>query len=460
MNENDLKKYTVILGGGSGILFQPVDSDKTYILSAKHIFYDKVENDRGISKSVLKKTIDLSFSDVQNSAEMLEVKWEENYFEHPNIDAAILKIDKKENIEEILIDENCTAFNECILCGYPRNLRINQNDKYSTYNISHKIDITGNGYLRLQANFGTLSHNDISGFSGGGIFRENNNSIILVGIQSSTTTDSANGQIDIIPLRWFKEIVEKYDLPELRPVFLSNFKFLQEKSFDFSAGIDDDDISYTRLFLKQKTAEVISSNITPQFIKDYFMDRLLVNDSDILKLNDDLIYVTWLEFLTLINIVKDKICNVNDLEDVFCTLRLLYRRTANDWLDTDFLKDCLVSNYDGLAENGTVFIKTSNLPSKQNIKHYKLDRGSIVPRIDSLKNNFENGTLNSDVNNITNALSELKEFVFDKYNFVHFEYLKHFMLVENSEDYRSYKKSNEKELLIKLKEEYGKIFRI
>ena len=46
----------------------------------------------------------------------------------------------------------------------------------------------------------------------------------------------------------------------------------------------------------------------------------------------------------------------------------------------------------------------------------------------------------SDVNNITNALSELKEFVFDKYNFIHFEYLKHFMLVENSENYKNFKK--------------------
>ena len=54
----------------------------------------------------------------------------------------------------------------------------------------------------------------------------------------------------------------------------------------------------------------------------------------------------------------------------------------------------------------------------------------------------------------------LNEFVFDKFNFVHFEYLKHFMLVENSDNYKMYKKSNEDELLTKLKEEYGKIFRI
>ena len=34
------------------------------------------------------------------------------------------------------------------------------------------------------------------------------------------------------------------------------------------------------------------------------------------------------------------------------------------------------------------------------------------------------------------------------------------MLVENSENYKNFKKSNENELLTKLKEEYGKIFGI
>ena len=47
-----------------------------------------------------------------------------------------------------------------------------------------------------------------------------------------------------------------------------------------------------------------------------------------------------------------------------------------------------------------------------------------------------------------------------KFNFIHFEYLKKYMLIENSENFKTYKKSNEHELLIKLKEEYGKVFGI
>ena len=448
MTENDIKKYSVILGEGSGALFQPADSDKTYVLSARHVFYDEIEDERGGKKSEVKKEITLRFSDSQDEEKVIEIKNGENYFEHSesSIDAAILLLPDIGGYNQIFIDNN-TSSNEYNMAGFPQSRRAS-NDKYNKYKISDIIS-SDQSVLSLRLEVAHLSHSDISGFSGGGIIKFNEDYLTICGIQSRTPEEDCNG-----------EIAKQYNLPELLPSFLVNFKFLQQTAFNFDAGIDDEDISFTRLFLKQKTEEVLSSDITPRFIKDYFTDRLLINEKDMLKLNDELIYITWLEFLTLINIVKDKTCNISDLENIFCYLRLLYRKTETDWLETDFLKDCLVSNYDGLEENGTVFIKTNKLPSKQNIKHYRLDKGSIVPRIDSLKSNYENGTLNSDVNNITNALSELKEFVFEKYNFIHFEYLKHFMLVENSENYKTFKKSNENELLIKLKEEYGKVFGI
>lgn len=456
MSGEKFKINSVIIDGGSGVLYQ-VNSviDYSYLLSAKHIFYidNKLENG-------LKNKVPISFYDDQRKKIDIVLIKNINYFEHDTLDAAILKIDKNENAIEVLSEEDCNDYSECILCGYPGSLRNNPNDNYSSYKISHKINQTVNGYFRLQTDFGTLTHEDVSGFSGGGIFRENNGYINIIGVQSSTVTGYANGQIDVVPIAKFKEIKIDGSFLDFIPNYLKSFEFLKEKAFDLNASIDDEDISFTRLFLKRKAEEVLSSNVTPLFIKDYFKDRLLINDKDVTKLNDALIYTTWLEFLTLINIVKEKTCNISDLEGVFSHLRLLYRKTDTDWLETNFLKDCLVSNYDGLAENGTVFIKTSKLPLKQQIKHYRLNKGDIVPRIDSLKGKYENGTLNSDVNNITNAISMLNEFVFDKFNFVHFEYLKHFMLVENSENYKIYKKSNEDELLIKLKEEYGKIFRI
>ncbi|MCD1118109.1 ABC-three component system protein [Chryseobacterium turcicum] len=461
MDENYLKRYTVILGGGSGVLFQPLDETKTYILSARHIFYKDVENDRGQKTNILTEKISFYFSYAQNDKKEIEIKIGENYFEHSdeNIDAAILILNENLGLNQIFVDENCIAFNECLLCGYPNKINDNDNDKYSNHQINRKIDTTNNGYLRLETNFGNLNHEDIIGFSGGGILRLNNGVINIIGIQSSTITDYANGQIDIVPINKFIQIVEENNLSEMIPSFLKSFEFLKDKVFDISAGILDENISYTRKFLKDKTLEVINSDITPIFIKNLFKERLLINENSGVKLNDELIYVTWLEFLTLINIAKEIACSQNDLEGIFSMTRLLYKNTDDDWQSDNFLGDCLSSNYLGLNENGTVFIKTKSNPIAGNIAYYKLEKGSLVPRIDSFRKSHENGTL-SVVNDVGRPIDDITDFIFDKYNFVHFEYLKKYMLIENSENFKTYKRSNEPELLIKLKEEYGKVFGI
>jgi hypothetical protein len=460
MDETDLKRYTVILEGGSGVLFQPLDETKTYILSAKHVFYNIIPNDSGTDTKELKKSISYSFSDNQNEPNEIEIINGENYFEHSdeNVDTAILILNENLGFNQIFIDTDCIVFNECLLCGYPCKIDDNINDRYSNHQISRKIDTTNNGYFRLETNFGNLNNEDIKGFSGGGVLRLNNGNINIIGIQSSTITDYANGQIDIVPINKFIEIVKDNYLSEMIPSFLTSFKFLKDKAFDISAGILDENISFARKLLKDKTLEVINSNITPLFIKDLFKDRLLINEKNHAILNDELIYITWLEFLTLINIAKEISCNQEDLEDIFSMTRLLYKNTSDDWQSGDFLEDCMSSNYLGLTENGTVFIKTKSNPIAGNIAYYKLEKGSLVPRINTIRNEYENGIL--EVNNIGSAESEIEEFVFDKYNFIHFEYLKMYMLIENSEDFKTFKKSNEEELLIKLKEEYGKVFEI
>jgi hypothetical protein len=462
MNENDIKRYTVILDKGSGVLFQPLDETKTYILSAKHVFYEKDSNDSDTDKFVLMPSIDYSFSDKQNEPISVEIKKGKNYFEHTdeNVDAAILILNEALAFNKIFVDENCLAFNECLLSGYPGKIEYNKNDRYSNHQITRKIDTTNNGYFRLETNFGNLNHEDIKGFSGGGILRISNGIINIVGIQSSTITDYANGQIDVVPINKFTEIVEKNSLPEMIPIYLSNFSFLKDKIFDFSAGSGEKDIAIVKSVLKRKALEVINSEITPTFIKNHFKEMLLLNKNDLSTLNDEQIYITWLEFLTFLNVIKSKICTKDELIETQSILRLIFNINETEWLGDNFVTDCLSYNYENLIEDGTVFIKTKNNPSK--IKDYSIEKGAIIPSISAIKEKYINGdsVYNGQGSNIFNAESESKEFIFDKFNFVHYEYLKYIMLVENSDDYRGFNRLNESELIIKLQEEYGKIFGI
>ena len=463
MDEEDLKKYSVILGDGSGVLFQPLDESKTYVLSARHLFYDKINNDCGVDTKIIKEKISLSFSNKQHEQKEIDIIKGTNYFEHSDhgVDAAILILNESLEYNQIFVDEFCIAFNECLLCGYPTKITENKNGRYINYKINRKIDLT-NGYFRLETNFGNLNHEDISGLSGGGILRLNNGKINIVGIQSSTITDYSNGIIDVVPITKFLEIVEdhKEKLSELIPPYLSSFEFLKSKIFTFSAGSDETDITLTKSLLARKAIEVMNSEITPIFIKNYFKNKLLINENDLSNLKDELIYITWLEFLTFLNIVKDKACTIAELLETQSTVRLLCKMNVTEWLGDDFIKDCLSFNYGNLSENGTVFIQTKNGPKKN--KDYSIRKGEMISNIATIRNDYLKGVPIYDGAgvDISNAESETKGFIFDRYNFIHFEYLKYIMLVENSNNYRDFTILNENELLIKLKEEYGKIFGI
>ena len=75
------KKCSVLVDGGSGVLFQPMTEEYTYILTAKHNLYDGL--------------VEKSISDVkyilygENEAKDILGK-----YEHSTLDIAILKIEK------------------------------------------------------------------------------------------------------------------------------------------------------------------------------------------------------------------------------------------------------------------------------------------------------------------------------------------------------------------------------
>ena len=136
MDENDLKRYTVILDDGSGVLFQPLDETKTYILSARHVFYEDVLHDDGPNTSELKSTINYSFSDNQNQKNEVEIIKDSNYFEHDIVDAAILVLDVNLNLNEIFVDDRTTGLEGFNLTGYPESKRKSNSPLFFAYKSS------------------------------------------------------------------------------------------------------------------------------------------------------------------------------------------------------------------------------------------------------------------------------------------------------------------------------------
>lgn len=471
MEITNFKQYSVIVDRGTGVLFQPMTDEYFYILTAKHNLQNKIDSINYVDKddnSVIKLVRFIFEEGVFNTEEIpfILIKGQ-TYFPHPNIniDAAILKVKfdeyKKFEITDLHISDDTTINSDAYLCGFPDDKRKANLEDYQAQFTNHTISQNTNNVgskksVRLLEN---QTIDTIVGMSGGGIVKLNGNYFKLIGIQSQmTNTVSAQNEIDFLPIIYFNEIVSEFSdrLNVLLPPYLANFSFLKDKVFDINAGIDDDDIVFTRNFLKHKANQIINSGITPIGIKDFFKERLILNNEDLTILNDEIIYATWLEFLIIMNIAKNKIHCSLDLEDLFNKVRLIYKNTNSQWQGSDFLKECMNCDLRDLQVNGTVLINTKDIPAKEKIEHYKIDKGSIISNIDSLRKDYKKGAFGEVF--IDEGAGETKEFVFDKYTFIHFEFLKKFLIIEKSEEFREFNITNQPELLNKLNSIYGELF--
>ncbi|MEZ7506058.1 ABC-three component system protein [Flavobacterium sp. Arc2] len=464
MNQDDIKKYIVCINGGSGVIFQPMDIEYSYILTAKHVFED-------VDSEPYNNLVTIHFFNaITNTYEVVKPPFEleigENYFPHSEdgVDISIIKLPKIANVEKIIIKEDiCIDNKDYCLSGYPS---IRRNSIIQSINLGWfraDLDVTILTEIANKRREADISknqnHAELVGSSGGGIVKIQGDYLVLAGIQSRVVSNEEFlGRIEFTPIGCFNEIIDEYKdkLTPLLPPYLANFSFLKDKVFNIDAGADDNDIIFTRNFLKHKANQIISSDITPVGIKDFFKERLILNNEDLTILNDEIIYATWLEFLVIMNIAKSKVHCFLDLEDLFNKVRLIYKNTNSKWQGSDFLKECMNCDLTDLQVNGTVLINTKEIPAKEKIEHYKIDKDSIIPSIGNLKKDYQNGNF-GDVF-IDDAAGEAKEFVFDKYRFIHFEFLKKFLITGKSEEFKDFNNSNQPELLSKLNSIYGELF--
>ncbi len=356
MNENDLKKYTVILGNGSGVLFQPLDSDKTYVLSARHVFYDKKENDRGVTEEIFKSTIDLSFPESQNDKKTLEVKKGENYFEHLNgeIDASIFIINNNLAYNQIYVDdENQSVYDGYSLTGYPENKRTAP-DKYNKYKIMELISSNENT-LNLRLAVAHLAHHDISGFSGGGIIKTNRDSLIIAGIQSRTPIGDCNGEISVVPIKKFQEIVEQNNLPQLLPSYLSKITELIDDIIKF----DD-----TNIELKPKIKAILKhqlNQIKLNLVNIYQSNYIEKSCTSKLNKKTKHFWTSFLEYALIISLIEDNALDEDALERIIKEKKFIF--SDSDKGIYDMFSDILLYASDDIEDECQVFVGSVKVPN-------------------------------------------------------------------------------------------------
>jgi len=357
MDENDLKRYTVILGGGSGVLFQPLDETKTYILTAKHILYKDIIHERGnkTGEELILK-INLSYSNDQEKKIEFEIKKGENYFEHDEADAAILILNENLGYNQIFIDERTTGYNDFNLTGYPE-IKRKSDDKYDKQPIS---DI--NNYndklivLRLVVNH--LDHEQINGFSGGGIIKTNGDSLLLAGIQSKTPNGPCNGAIEVVPIKRFEEIVDGNNLSKLLPSYLSNIELLINSIISFNETLPT--LKPKLQIAIRKQFEQVRCELNSIYSSDF------VKKSSISKagIKSRRFWTSFLEYALIISLLEVNGFDEEILSKVSITKKFIFSDSSKDIYD--LYSEVLLLASENISNNCQVLLATTQTPSSPN----------------------------------------------------------------------------------------------
>lgn len=373
MNENDLKRYTVILGGGSGVLFQPLDETKTYILSAKHVFYKKDPSDRGSDKEVLLSSIEYSFSDKQDNPVSFEIKKGENYFEHLNADASILVLEENTGFDQIFIDERTSGFDGFNLTGYPNSKR-NADDKYDKQVISD-LNNYDDTLIALRLFVNHLDHDQITGFSGGGIIKINGDSLLLAGIQSKTPNGPCNGVIQIVPIKRFEEIVDGNNLSKLLPSYFSNNELLINSIIGYNETLPA--LKPKLQIAIRKQFEQVKCELNSIYSSEYIRK----SSTSIVGIKSKRFWASFLEYALIISLLEANGCDEDVLANMNLTKKFIYSDSSKGIYD--LYSEVLLFASENISENCQVLLATNQTPNSPNRRRMRagevnLNIGNVV----------------------------------------------------------------------------------
>jgi hypothetical protein len=367
MNQDDIKKYIVCINGGSGVVFQPMDIEYSYILTAKHVFDD-------IATEPYNNLVTINFFNPTTSTYELvkppfELEMGENYFPHSevNVDIAIIKVPKIDNIKKIIIKEDISKDNkDYSLCGYPsiRRKPIEQSINLGWFRSDLEVTIlTEIGNKRREADISkNQNQSELEGSSGGGIVKIQDDYIVLAGIQSRVVSnEEVLGRIEFTPVGYFNEIVNEYPnkLAPFQPPYMNDFKFLKDEILNLEGYVGEANVETIRNKLKLKVDEI---QLKPNdILKLSFKDQLLVNNENKATILSKKLWISWLEYLIVLQIVKNKIIDNDDVSEIFNKIRLIHSETQKDWMK--IMPDIFKTDLYGLNDKGILIISTNKNPS-------------------------------------------------------------------------------------------------
>lgn len=341
-----LQFFTVKVADGSGCLFQPIDSEYSYVLTSKHVIEDIT--DIQIVRQFIKEN---------GLREDEDLKILEPPFLHtdPNKDAAIIKVKKVDNIDVLLrADLNSIERENWYLCGHPAT-RIDGNFSFRKNKL--KIENPVEFYIEAEIDK-AVTHSEIVGQSGGGIIKSENSCFLLAGIQKKMAVEDdveSLSRIHFAPLSFFDEIIEKNkdSLSPLFPPYIATFGNLLKEIFPFPNLILKQDLIRNTL---TAISENICNGITPEKIITAYGNKFLIEGTSSHILYHKSLWKSLLEFFTILTLYEEPI-DFNDLASIHKKRKMFIADTDN-W--TKKLEEIYKSDLSEIEKGGTIVVCATN----------------------------------------------------------------------------------------------------
>lgn len=339
---NKLREFAVQVNDGSGCIFQPMSDTESYILTAKHVIEGK--DTQTITRKLL----------IDNKLIIIEIPPDKikGVYPHPvdDIDAAIIVVEKIQNLQPLLRTEITDVRQGWYLSGFP-NCRSDQEDNL----VNFKIEIYNEGefgYIEAELN-NRQTYGEVVGMSGGGIIKEDGGAYVLTGIQKQMANKEEHeilGRVRFMPLSFFDEIVAKYNLAILYPSYIRCFSSLLENIFPLKNYVYNKDTIRNTL---KVIAKKISAITSPKDILDVQGDNILINGQAKFEKYKELLWQTYLELLVI-----NQVHSLNDLskeetENLKKKQKFLFGKST-EW--TELAEDILKSNISDVEKGGKIII--------------------------------------------------------------------------------------------------------
>ena len=418
---DDLQFFTVKVAGGSGCLFQPLDSEYSYVLTAKHVI-EGVEN-----IEIVRQYIGNDGNKVDEILKILEIPYMHS---NPNKDAAIIKVKKIDGIESLLrSDLNSSEGENWYLCGHPDSREDNGfSYRKNKLKIENPVELYIEGEIERNVN-----HAEIVGQSGGGIIKSESSCFLLAGIQKKMAVEDEKetlSRIHFAPLSFFDEIIKENEanLSPLFPPYFASLEIILEDIFPLS-GLQLTSQKEALLKAQLKlVAKSLCTSFSAQIVLELYKNSMLAN-----SLNES--YIThrqlWIAFLELLSInqlhITDKTLTIDDLVEIRKKHNLVFL-DCDDWVKK--LDIIIKSDLTSLERGGAVIV-SSTKDVKPNTVELDIDYINDICTVPT-----EEMSISSSVTNLAEDLKIIHIYKFQKH------------IIDNYKLFKNINQANVKETII------------